>query len=76
MLLNQKKTRSQSLQVEHIPFNSRDGEVAVWALKSGKQGKGIGVADATDAVSQLYWRPDDRALAALDAQGCITVWRI
>ena len=44
-------------------------------LKSGKKGKGIGVADATDTVSQLYWRPDDRALAALDAQGCITVWR-
>ena len=47
----------------------------LWDRKSGKQGKGIGVADATDAVSQLYWRPDDRALAALDAQGCITVWR-
>ena len=53
----------------------QDGEVAVWSLKSGKQGKGIGVAVALDAVSQLYWRPDDRALAALDAQGCITVWR-
>ena len=48
---------------------------SVWSLKSGKQGKGIGVAVALDAVSQLYWRPDDRALAALDAQGCITVWR-
>ena len=59
----------------NLASGSRDGEVAVWSLKSGKQGKGIGVADATDAVSQLYWRPDDRALAALDAQGCITVWR-
>ena len=54
---------------------SRDGEVAVWSLKSGKEGKRIGVAVALDAVSQLYWRPDDQALAALGAQGCITVWR-
>ena len=59
----------------NLASGSRDGEVAVWSLKSGKQGKGIGVAVALDAVSQLYWRPDDRALAALDSQGCITVWR-
>ena len=59
----------------NLASGSRDGEVAIWSLKSGKQGKGIGVAVALDAVSQLYWRPDDRALAALDAQGCIIVWR-
>ena len=59
----------------NLASGSRDVEVAVWYLKSGKQGKGIGAAVALDAVSQLYWRPDDRALAALDAQGCITVWR-
>ena len=57
----------------NLASGSRDGEVAVWSLKSGKQGKGVAVA--LDAVSQLYWRPDDRALAALDAQGGITVWR-
>ena len=61
----------------NLASGSRDGEVAVWSLKSGKEGKGIGVADATtDVVSQLYWHPDDRALAALDAQGGVTVWRI
>ena len=59
----------------NLASGSRDGEVAVWSLNCGKQGKGIGVAVALDAVSQLYWRLDDRALAALDAQGCITVWR-
>jgi|TARA_B100001540_G_scaffold229762_1_gene203928 WD40 repeat protein len=61
----------------NLASGSRDGEVAIWSLKNGKEGKGIGVADTTtDVVSQLYWRPDDRALAALDAQGGVTVWRI
>ena len=37
----------------NLDSGSRDGEVAVWSLKSGKEGKGIRVAVALDAVSQL-----------------------
>ena len=30
----------------------------------------------SDSVSNLYWRHDDRALAGLDRQGGVTVWRV
>jgi len=29
-----------------------------------------------DVVADLLWRPDGRALAALDAQGGVTAWRV
>jgi len=34
------------------------------------------VALVTDLVAKVYWRPDGRALAALDRQGGVTAWRI
>ena len=36
----------------------------------------IGGEDLGEVVAELYWRPDGGALAALDAQGGVTVWRI
>ena len=36
----------------------------------------LGVGQAADTVAQLHWRPDDRAVAALDRQGGVNVWRI
>ena len=55
---------------------ARDGAVVVWSLKRNGKGRRIGSAVLADIGAGLYWRPDGRALAALDAQGGVTVWRI
>ena len=59
-----------------LASGARDGGVVLWSL--GRDGKGdpAGVALVPDVVGGLYWRPDGRALAALDAQGGATVWRV
>ena len=36
----------------------------------------LGVGQAADTIAELHWRPDDRAIAALDRQGGVNVWRI
>ena len=54
----------------------RDGAVVVWSLRSDGEGDPIGAAVVRDVVAELHWRPDGRALAALDAQGGVTVWRV
>ncbi len=59
-----------------LASGARDGGVVVWSLRRDGQGNPIGVALVADVVSALYWRPDGRALAALDAQGGATVWRV
>ena len=59
-----------------LASGARDGGVVVWSLKRDGQGGPIGVAPVADVVGALYWRPDGRALAALDAQGGATVWRV
>ena len=59
-----------------LASGGRDGAVIVWALKADGDGDPIGVALLSDNVSKVLWRPDGRALAALDAQGSVTVWRV
>ena len=59
-----------------LASGSRDGAVVVWSLQRDGEGDPIGDAVVADAVAGLYWRPDGRALAALDARGDVTVWRI
>ena len=59
-----------------LASGARDGGVVVWSLKRDGQGEPIGASTLTDLVGALYWRPDGRALAALDAQGGATVWRV
>ena len=59
-----------------LASGARDGGVVVWSLGRDGRGDPIGVAPVADAVEALYWRPDGRALAALDAQGGATVWRV
>ena len=54
---------------------ARDGAVVVWSLQRNGKGRRIGSAVLADIGAGLYWRPDGRALAALDAQGGVTVWR-
>ena len=59
-----------------LASGARDGDVVVWSLRRDGQGDPIGAAPVADLVGGLYWRPDGRALAALDAQGGATVWRV
>lgn len=59
-----------------LASGSRDGSVVVWLLQLSGDGEPLGAALLPGAVSALHWRPDGRALAALDAGGGVSVWRI
>ena len=59
-----------------LASGGRDGTVVVWSLQRDGEGGPIGAEVVAGAVAELYWRPDGRALAALDARGGVTVWRI
>ena len=59
-----------------LASGGRDGAVVVWSLRRTGKGGAVGAEAVGASVSELYWRPDGRALAALDAQGGVTVWRI
>ena len=58
-----------------LASGGRDGGVVVWSLQRDGEGDPIGDAVVGGIVAELYWRPDGRALAALDAQGGVTAWR-
>ena len=59
-----------------LASGSRDGTVVLWNLKSDSEESELSETNVSDSVSKLYWRPDDRALAGLDRQGGVTVWRV
>ena len=59
-----------------LASGGRDGAVVVWSLRRDGEGSPKGAAVVADVAAELYWRPDGRALAALDAQGGVTVWRV
>ncbi|MYA09076.1 MAG: hypothetical protein F4060_14295 [Holophagales bacterium] len=59
-----------------LASGARDGAVVVWSLGRNGQGDPVGIAPVADVVGAVYWRPDGRALAALDAQGRATAWRV
>ncbi len=59
-----------------LASGGRDGAVVVWSLQRNGKGGPIGAEDLGASVSELYWRPDGQALAALDARGGVTVWRM
>ena len=58
-----------------LASGARDGAVVVWSLDEKGHGDPIGAAIVEDVVAGVHWRPDGRALAALDARGGVTVWR-
>ena len=60
----------------HLASGGGEGVAVLWALKRDGKGSPIGAAVVEGAVAELYWRPDGRALAALDARGGVTVWRV
>ena len=45
-------------------------------MKSENEESGLSETSVSDSVSKLYWRADDKALAGLDRQGGVTVWRV
>ena len=57
-----------------LASGSRDGSVFVWFLQKDGQGDPVGGAFAGELVSQIAWRPNDGALAAVNAKGGVTVW--
>ncbi len=59
-----------------LASGSRDGAVLVSSLRSDGEGRVVGAARVPDVVAELYWRPDGRALATLDARGGVNVWRV
>ncbi|HCH65451.1 MAG: hypothetical protein CL927_04995 [Deltaproteobacteria bacterium] len=63
-------------QGRRIASGGRDGGVVAWSLQSGGNGVAIGAAFVGELIGGLAWRPDDRCLAAFDASGGVTVWRI
>ena len=60
----------------NLASGSRDGAVVLWNLKSENEESGLSETSVSDSVSNLYWRPDDKALAGLDRQGGVTVWHV
>ena len=69
-------TLSFAPQGKRLASGARDGAVIVWSLKSNGEGGIVGGALVKNIVSELLWRPDGRGLAALDAKGGITAWRV
>lgn len=59
-----------------LASGARDGAVVVWGLQSNGEGGPVGAALVGELIAGLAWRPDGRSLAALDARGGVTVWRV
>ena len=58
-----------------IASGSRDGSVVASFLKKDGNGDPVGAAFAGDLVGAISWRPDDCALAAVNAKGLVNVWK-
>ena len=59
-----------------LATGGRDGAVVVWEVRKDGEGLPVGVALVEDVIATLAWRPDGRSLAALDASGGVTTWRL
>jgi WD40 repeat protein len=58
-----------------LASGARDGRVIVWDATPG-DGEPIGIGSALGAVESVLWSPDNHALAALDAECGVAVWRV
>lgn len=59
-----------------LASGGRDSGVVVWDLQANGEGRAVGTALASGPVENVYWRPDGRGLAAIDAEGGVTAWRV
>ena len=57
-----------------LASGSRDGSVFVWLLQKNGHGEPLGGAFVGGRIEAIAWRPDDCALAAVNANGGINVW--
>lgn len=57
-----------------LASGSKDGSVLVWFLDDHGDGDPVGGVFVGDRIGTIAWRPDDCALAAIDANGGINVW--
>ena len=59
-----------------LASGARDGGVVVWEVREDGEGLPVGAALVDEVISRVAWRPDGRALVALDATGGVTAWRV
>lgn len=59
-----------------LASGARDGAVVVWAMRRGDAAEPVGAAASADVITKLRWGSGDRALAALNASGCVHVWKV
>lgn len=59
-----------------LASGGRDGGVVLWSLDGSGEGAPVGAVALVDAVEGLAWRPDDRALAVIDAGGGVSTFRL
>ncbi len=57
-----------------LASGSRDGSVFVWLLDKHGDGNPLGGAFLGARISSVVWKPDDSALAAIDANGGVSLW--
>ncbi len=57
-----------------LASGARDGSVYVWFLQNDGNGNPVGGAFMEDFIGTIAWKPDDSALAAVNAKGVINVW--
>ena len=57
-----------------LASSARDGSVLVWFLDKNGNGNPVGGAFVGEQVSAIAWKPNDSALAAIDANGGINIW--
>ncbi|WP_373508527.1 WD40 repeat domain-containing protein, partial [Thiocapsa sp.] len=57
-----------------LATGAADGLVLIWDLDAEGRGRLVGGAPATAPVERLTGRGDDKALAAIDTAGGVTVW--
>jgi len=63
-------------RAQRLASGSRDGAVVLWTLNQAGHGEPCGVVQLPQPITGLQWRPDGRGLAAFDACGSVTAWRV
>ncbi len=57
-----------------LASGDRNGSIFVWFIRKDGQGDPLGAAFVDDLVGAIAWRPDDSALATVNAKGGVNLW--